>query len=148
MAASKHLWWNWGWMVKTLKTWWNWGCSQAFVKSLGKIPWGFRCPIDCRIWRETPRRFTSGAALLCLLPFVLSLWFNAATALESPRAVAESMTSHWVFSAAQLVGLQEMGVSSSSWAIQNGGFLWGKIPPRNGWWLRVPLFQETTKWWI
>ena len=43
-----------------------------------------------------PRRFTSGAALLCLLPFVLSLWFNAATAVESPRPVAESISSHWL----------------------------------------------------
>lgn len=38
-------------------------------------------------------RFTSGAALLCLLPFVLSLWFNAATAVESPRSVADSTSS-------------------------------------------------------
>eukprot|EP00438_Fugacium_kawagutii_P000844 Skav202994 [mRNA] locus=scaffold2267:686768:694717:- [translate_table: standard] len=39
-------------------------------------------------------RFTSGAALLCLLPFVLSLWFNAATNSDPPpRPVAESISS-------------------------------------------------------
>eukprot|EP00434_Breviolum_minutum_P009123 symbB.v1.2.008036.t1/scaffold490.1/size198488/7 len=38
-------------------------------------------------------RFTSGAALVCLLPFVLSLWFNAARATERPRPVTESVSS-------------------------------------------------------
>ena len=42
------------------------------------------------------RRFTSGAALLCLLPFVLSLWFNAATSRDTPRPVADSISSNLV----------------------------------------------------
>lgn len=37
-------------------------------------------------------RFTSGAALLCLLPFVLSLWFNAARSTEQPRSTNESIS--------------------------------------------------------
>ena len=39
----------------------------------------------------------------------------------------------------------DMGVSMKIWKVtpMAGGFMLGRIPPRNGWWLGVPLFQET-----
>ena len=59
------------------------------------------------------------------------------------RRPALKMGSDWSFGVPWAM-IFNMGVSINGGIPLAGWFMSGKIPSRNGWWLEVPLFQETT----